>query len=862
VTVGGGSRTARLPFDHLLAEIAAAPLASSDSFAGCVTSLDPNMGGGTARLWRSTEQSLVASFPGLSLNELIQLRDETWFAGARARPVSMGDYLRSVSCHWLEARDGELVPRSRPTSPETHSGQASARQALRWLSLSLPLDLVAAASPLGARGAKVAGVNQSISRELADQGFAETHLHVGASLNFSQLWRLLMIRMASAGAALDFRAPGAQFAEGADLFAWTVRSAVVRYLLAAYLDRPASSFSAFVSGSVRQRLVAAGGPGDFALVLLALTDLRNGCLDERLPVESMLGLYRVLTGNRPRQIVDQLDELSTLDPIVAFRGIDRCGEAERSFATACIEAIRTNPADRALGELFWQYERVRCILYRHVTQRPMTPGLQWFVRFYGRMSRVRGASVSTRALLDAAARPNEGMRSLEVRTTPESDETLLVSQIREMDNWAEQHANIEFGVVFHFSKSRGQDARQGRPSARGLGSTADPQAPQNGGFRFGHYAQERAAEAATLASVIRRYPLSLMTIRGLDVCSDETAVPAWVLAPAFRLVREAASQATSQLRLIEGQDGLVVPQPLRATAHAGEDFVHLITGLRQIDEAITCLELAEGDRLGHAVALGIDPDDWALRAGQVPMRLEDRVLDLAWESGWYGRHAAESPQGRLAFLHREVPALGEQWLGRTTSLFDLEHLQQSLATASALSSVGFPDRPWLPNRPASRTHDYLHFYLTDRGVFDRGHDLVWVNAAAEAQATEILQHMLRTKVGRLGLTIEVNPTSNLLIGDLADLERHPLWRLRSPVRQSQQETGERLAICVGSDDPTVFCSDLPGEYQLLHDALVLAGTGDADATLWLREVRETSLNCRFTYPADRHLRFDHIIRPG
>ena len=49
---------------------------------------------------------------------------------------------------------------------------------------------------------------------------------------------------------------------------------------------------------------------------------------------------------------------------------------------------------------------------------------------------------------------------------------------------------------------------------------------------------------------------------------------------------------------------------LGRTYHVGEDFYDLIDGLRAIDEAITFFELGKNDRLGHALALGVNPYDY------------------------------------------------------------------------------------------------------------------------------------------------------------------------------------------------------------------------------------------------------------
>ena len=39
--------------------------------------------------------------------------------------------------------------------------------------------------------------------------------------------------------------------------------------------------------------------------------------------------------------------------------------------------------------------------------------------------------------------------------------------------------------------------------------------------------------------------------------------------------------------------------------HAGEDFHHILSGIRAMFDAIELLDLCEGDRIGHGTAMGI-----------------------------------------------------------------------------------------------------------------------------------------------------------------------------------------------------------------------------------------------------------------
>ena len=80
-------------------------------------------------------------------------------------------------------------------------------------------------------------------------------------------------------------------------------------------------------------------------------------------------------------------------------------------------------------------------------------------------------------------------------------------------------------------------------------------------------------------------------------------MPIWVMAPLIRWVRDAGRVGATRLR---NQGRAEIP-PLRITVHAGEDFVHLLSCLRRLDDAVQYLCLEEGDRIGHGTALGLNP---------------------------------------------------------------------------------------------------------------------------------------------------------------------------------------------------------------------------------------------------------------
>jgi hypothetical protein len=239
---------------------------------------------------------------------------------------------------------------------------------------------------------------------------------------------------------------------------------------------------------------------------------------------------------------------------------------------------------------------------------------------------------------------------------------------------------MEWGLVLHFPKLRAGGAEEGRPAAHWRGSHADPRPEPEGkggnpaGYRFARFFLSRMQQAMALEWLLRHLPRSLEVVRGVDVCTDELGVPNWVLAPLVQRVHRAAADGAAALRRL---NGMRLPK-LRTTVHAGEDFVHLLTGLRHTHEAISLFQLGEGDRIGHGLALGVDPESWATRAGCVPMPREERLWDLAWEWSCYARKMCSTDTARLLFVERQIAVLSRDIFGSSLHPYALEQLRLDL----------------------------------------------------------------------------------------------------------------------------------------------------------------------------------------
>lgn len=852
------SRHTKIPIEHVKAELATFPLVSEISLSQNIVELCPKLSPSsqTRILWQEAERMLVNRFPGNSIDDARSMRDQIWFSTPHIKEaVPLHKYLQGLALDYLEPQGFVAVPRlPRCLFPhgDSRRHKPMARQTWWWLSIALPPDfLLAALHRKGEQPIKIDAISPLLSQQLADNGYAETHLHLGVGIDFRTLWTSSLIAIAQPEFTHhNFHSVGAQLNDGKLLAPWLIRASIVRYVIAAYMyyrkEGHYKNLEDFIATFVRLHLL--NNNGHYSLLLYVMSELQQGHLINDNFVD-LQQLYRELIGCTPKT-VDSLEELEALDPIYSFC----CSPdipVDISYISKGLTYCETYyKTDKLFARLFWQNIRIQALLYRHTVQRPLTRGLEWFVRFYGRSSPSR-KPLSKKLYIESAAKlcgVNHGLKSLEVRTSPKRDIKDLLILITDLKEQVEKirrdfQSPFEFGLVLHFTKNRG-----GQQVAFELDSYKNPSPDKNTqGFRFQSFLKQKECEYIAVERLLIDYPDALQILRGLDVCTDELGIPNWVIAPMIKKLRKLSCQASSTLRNLTH---LEIP-PLKMTAHAGEDFIHLLTGLRNIDQAIDLFDLTQGDRLGHCIALGIDPVNWAESIGKVSISQEDRLFDLIWL--WKNHGANEWWQDGHQNMEYELSELINSMFGKIIDKLggqlptkcQLVQLMSDLTNSQKLEAVGFPFHGGKIFNHENLQLKLLFQYLTNYSIFIEGQRLKWIAPELEAKLLSNIQNELRSKIGTMGITIEVNPSSNQLIGDFSDLKTHPLWRLSPP---RPLDNVPPINICIGSDDPLLFTSDLRQEYQKVHDALILAGLSEQEVDNWINKVRKNGLNSRFTLP--------------
>ena len=94
----------------------------------------------------------------------------------------------------------------------------------------------------------------------------------------------------------------------------------------------------------------------------------------------------------------------------------------------------------------------------------------------------------------------------------------------------------------------------------------------------------------------------------------------------------------------------------------------------------------------------------------------------------------------------------------------------------------------------------------------------------------------------MGTPVELNPSSNLLIGNLTHPLQQPLFRLD----QHDRDEGRGLALTLSADDPVSFSTCLANEFAYAWAGMVIGeGESPSYAQQWLERTARAARRAAF-----------------
>ena len=421
--------------------------------------------------------------------------------------------------------------------------------------------------------------------------------------------------------------------------------------------------------------------------------------------------------------------------------------------------------------------------------------------------------------------------------------------------------------------------------------------------------QEFLEQARDIVCFRAEKPKLARRVLGIDAASREIGCRPEVFGTVFRLL---GSHQVTYGGYTEPKRNLPV---LGKTYHVGEDFPDIVDGLRAVDEAIHFLDFDCGDRLGHALVLGINVDDWYEQKNrEVAISVQDYLDNLAWF--------------HHALTHFSVPNVGplkdrlvrdfEYWFRIVyRNSFEEKNIQQIRASAREYYDRTGEDhdryhehsnhfdimdyyRAWMlrgddpicyidgyfkkpygsrmmipedqaricTNFPPNFEERYIseysflnYLYQFDGGVRENGGRKIKVDVTQEyIDAVKVIQREMRYRIARRGISVETNPTSNVMIGTFRSYDKHPLLAFYNrglPVSEEEEDACAQIQVSINTDDGGVFYTDLETEYALIAKAVeqIVDDANrprfkKADIYKWLDNIRVMGNEQTFKVPDD------------
>lgn len=282
------------------------------------------------------------------------------------------------------------------------------------------------------------------------------------------------------------------------------------------------------------------------------------------------------------------------------------------------------------------------------------------------------------------------------------------------------------------------------------------------------------------------------------------------------------------------------------TYHVGEDFYDLCDGLRSIDDSIRFLNLDEGSRLGHAIALGIDPKTYYERRCFQTVMTQQRLLDtLAWIywkahrkeiiiSNEYAKELLSKIQQLYHKIGYRIP-------------FDLDVYMKSMVLRS--DNLDTTEKFSLWRKAAlcqdiqcrkARTNEsaiaLCHEFLTDKKIWDKGNEIeIFTYRDEIVKIVSDLQIVLLSLILDKHIVVETNPSSNVVIGPIDGYDSHTVHKFIK----------DGIRATINTDDKGIFSTSLPNEYSLFACSAKNNNADESDIIKKLEILREEAIKSRF-----------------
>lgn len=737
--------------------------------------------------------------------------------------------------------------------------------------------------------------------KVLQKGLAENHMHFNVGMDYEVIW-------------LRYTDPA--FLENISLKTLKnekqrrrLEVALFRALAACYIEE--GNYKCRFDGWIRQYSDNEGR--NLVSAILGEDDIQDIPDDE---MKRMIRWYRCLISD------DAVREEDYLMGNVYAKYLEYKVSSEFILLYQCYRYIVNNPPDTFFAWAFMQYIRSKNEFFYERQERHEIQGLKYFQKRYSSMrSAAQDVMQKSDGMLEIfrfQAKIN-CLKKLEIRVTPNVGESeiqesnseravqilmpklfdhiymilnvyrryILESMIGVNKTWdllkkENNRKNIaqdiesivripesvqgisvpSLGIVFHFTKTEQVEG------------TTD--------IYCWRYVREHGRNIMPLRMCMRRFitniAVALERIRetvpgldeylvGIDAASDENAMEPWMFAQAYRIMRS-HMYTKPLLKDANGIEKFHRIQNIGFTYHVGEDFRHIVSGFRHMDEVLEEFGYKAGDRLGHALALGIDVEQWVANNEVVPIPKLEHLENLLW---MWGVNTCDgfNLSVRLELLENKIMDIAHSIYPNSHTItvkmlhqaykrkFGIDHAQSAakLNESKDMASSVCDDAQQESSHDISENCSECRKVFCDRWnpekllmtnycpMFIQKYEQVELIPVTkdEIEVYQKLQEYLIRKVEGKGIYLEENPTSNLSIGDFARINQHPIFKL-SDIHESDEK---HVMVTINSDNPAVFNTNIENELAYIYYAAEELGYSKSETLEWIDRIRQQGLDASF-----------------
>lgn len=496
---------------------------------------------------------------------------------------------------------------------------------------------------------------------------------------------------------------------------------------------------------------------------------------------------------------------------------------------------------------------------------------------------------------------NQNILHLETRLTPRKTALQNKKYIEKYDKVMKNDEELmeRYFYVFHFVKEK------------------DNEKLLNSDSYCRHYQKRRSLQkqAKAIALFRTKFPETAKRLRGIDGCSREIGCRPEVLAQTYRYLKNHIVYAKRN-KVYDDNNKEVTVSQLQMTYHVGEDFQSLVDGLRAIEEAIMFFDLNCGSRLGHALALGEDPDEYYEgKKNCILITQQDYLDNLVWVYYRIKRFSLIGYEDLLLNIEQEYnkyfrliygDAVSDEFFGAVIREAGKYFQSSNDRVSKGYSNTRFnfriseyysawqlrgDDPECYKNGYFKDTEDfsewkrfsvnkecprdyrirynpecaYLYFlYHYNPHVKNEGRKTIEVQISHKMiKCIKEIQREMQFWISKLGIGIEVNPSSNFFIGTFDRYDKHPVFKLYNiGLTGSETKLNEcpQIPVCINTDDQGIFSTYLENEYALI--ALALEKAKDENGKnlynrmfiyQWIENIRKLGLQLSFAKPESSNL---------